>query len=1155
MNKEYAIKLIKDLFENSFSKDKYSFFLKNLLNHFEEDNFTYSEKYIPKIYLKNVTSIERIGRYLDNNKKKVDLLIVNLIKDYSLENARSLQRNIIAWYLNGGIGGDLKDAALVAFINPTNPDWRFSFVKMEYKFEKKENGSVRIMEQYTPSKRYSFLVGPSEASHTAQSRLLPIILNDQIDPVLEEIEEIFSVEKVTKDFFEQYKKLFLNLVDEFSENIEFQEKVVKENRLEVSDFVKKLMGQIVFLYFLQKKGWLGVKQGESWGTGDKKFMHNLFNKQYCDYENYFNDILEPLFYDTLNKKDRGNNTVTGDQSYSKYFNCRIPYLNGGLFTPAYDWENTKIFINNKFFNDIYNVFDTFNFTVYESDPIETEVAVDPEMLGKVFENLLEIKDRKSKGAFYTPREIVHYMCKESLINYLISNSNFPEDRIRKLMISKDQEIALSEERLELIEANIELKEIANNINMLLKNVKICDPAVGSGAFPMGLLKEISSTRFFLNKHFLKEKNKLNNFLTEYDIKKETLENCIYGVDIDSGAVEIARLRFWLSLVVEHSIEDIEPLPNLDYKIMQGNSLIELYSPLLIAKSTDDKRNELLQELTISRMEYFNLSDTLEKRNKRDEINLLIRNIVNYDKVKQKETKWKNIQLMRSQMGLFNDKQNEQQLSFSDLNSKEINKELAEYTELERISNTEHFEWHLNFNDVFENGGFDILIANPPYIKEYVNKDAFNGLRNSPYYQGKMDLWYFFICRGSELIKENTGIITFIAQNNWTTSFGASKMRNKIIKDTQIINLIDFNNYKVFEAGIQTMVMMFKKYTELDIYVFDYRRLMGEESELKDLIKVLSKNESKNIEYLTPLINRDQLVNKKLTFSNSKIELILDKLIAKNNFNLDSNEEVAQGIVYPQDRINKASLEILGKNYKLGDGIFVLSAYEKKNLNFTEKELQLIKPVYTTKELFKWYGKKDNSDWAIYTDSRFKNLKSIYEFPNIKKHLDQFNKVITSDNKPYGLHRARDEKFFVGEKIIAVRKCSMPTFTYVDFDSYVSATFYIIKTKRINQKYLVAILNSKIIAFWLKHKGKMQGGNYQIDKEPIIELPIFIASNEDQRILIKLVDEIIKIYKDVNKSDEALKTIQLHENEINRVVYKLYDLKDEDKQEIEDDLKR
>jgi adenine-specific DNA-methyltransferase len=555
------------------------------------------------------------------------------------------------------------------------------------------------------------------------------------------------------------------------------------------------------------------------------------------------------------------------------------------------------------------------------------------------------------------------------------------------------------------------------------------------------------------------------------------------------------------------------------------------------------------------MEYFNLSDTLEKRNKRDEINLLIRNIVNYDKVKQKETKWKNIQLMRSQMGLFNDKQNEQQLSFSDLNSKEINKELAEYTELERISNTEHFEWHLNFNDVFENGGFDILIANPPYIKEYVNKDAFNGLRNSPYYQGKMDLWYFFICRGSELIKENTGIITFIAQNNWTTSFGASKMRNKIIKDTQIINLIDFNNYKVFEAGIQTMVMMFKKYTELDIYVFDYRRLMGEESELKDLIKVLSKNESKNIEYLTPLINRDQLVNKKLTFSNSKIELILDKLIAKNNFNLDSNEEVAQGIVYPQDRINKASLEILGKNYKLGDGIFVLSAYEKKNLNFTEKELQLIKPVYTTKELFKWYGKKDNSDWAIYTDSRFKNLKSIYEFPNIKKHLDQFNKVITSDNKPYGLHRARDEKFFVGEKIIAVRKCSMPTFTYVDFDSYVSATFYIIKTKRINQKYLVAILNSKIIAFWLKHKGKMQGGNYQIDKEPIIELPIFIASNEDQRILIKLVDEIIKIYKDVNKSDEALKTIQLHENEINRVVYKLYDLKDEDKQEIEDDLKR
>jgi hypothetical protein len=343
------------------------------------------------------------------------------------------------------------------------------------------------------------------------------------------------------------------LADEFSKNEEFKDKVAKEHGIEVADFVKKLMGQIVFLYFLQKKGWLGVKLGERWGSGDKRFMHNLFDKQYCEYANFYNDALEPLFYDTLNNKDRGNSTVTNDQSYSRYFRCRIPYLNGGLFTPVYEWETTKICIENKYFKDIFDVFDTFNFTVFESDPIEKEVAVDPEMLGKVFENLLEIKDRRSKGAYYTPREIVHFMCQESLINYLISHSGYSEKRIRNLMIAKDQEITRTEEKLRVIEANSELKDIASKVDSLLRDVKICDPAVGSGAFPMGLLKEISSTRYYLNAHFLKQKNKFNNLLTEYDIKKETLENCIYGVDIDSGAVEIARLRFWLSLVVEHDI--------------------------------------------------------------------------------------------------------------------------------------------------------------------------------------------------------------------------------------------------------------------------------------------------------------------------------------------------------------------------------------------------------------------------------------------------------------------------------------------------------------------------------------------------------------------------------------------------------------------------
>ncbi len=184
------------------------------------------------------------------------------------------------------------------------------------------------------------------------------------------------------------------------------------------------MGQIVFLYFLQKKGWFGVERDKEWGSGSKHFLRELFEKKHGNYKNFFNDILEPLFYEALRLERPGD--------YYSRFNCRIPFLNGGLFDPLgdYDWWNTDILLPNDLFSNnrktkegdigdgILDIFDRYNFTVKEDEPLEKEVAVDPEMLGKVFENLLEVKDRKSKGTYYTPREIVHYMCQESLVNYL-----------------------------------------------------------------------------------------------------------------------------------------------------------------------------------------------------------------------------------------------------------------------------------------------------------------------------------------------------------------------------------------------------------------------------------------------------------------------------------------------------------------------------------------------------------------------------------------------------------------------------------------------------------------------------------------------------------------------------------------------------------------
>ena len=332
-------------------------------------------------------------------------------------------------------------------------------------------------------------------------------------------------------------------------------------------------------------------------------------------------------------------------------------------------------------------------------------------------------------------------------------------------------------------------------------------------------------------------------------------------------------------------------------------------------------------------------------------------------------------------------------------------------EIKAKKNQKAFDFEIYFSEVFQaKQGFDIVIANPPYVKEYINRSAFEGLRKSPYYQGKMDLWYFFACKGIDISKPDTGVIAFIAQNNWVTSFGASKMRNKVIEDTQILNLVDFRDFKVFEAGIQTMVMLFQKNQSLKKYSFDLRRLKGKNLKSEDMISLLDKRDNQNAEYLFPKIHRQKFLNKRLTFSHPKIENILHKLSLSFNFKL-TEKEVACGILCPQDFVNRNSQKILGDEYNIRSGVFVLSKEEKRQISLTKKELGLIKPYYTTKELFRWSGNLKNKEWIIYTDSSFKDPQQIKGYPNIKKHLDQFQKIITSDNKPYGLHRTRKEFFF------------------------------------------------------------------------------------------------------------------------------------------------
>src|SRR3989344_3480812 len=1205
MDKNTATRLIQDVFQNPFNRDRFVTFTKNLFNFLDtEKNFVYRGNFIPDAYKPYINTLERIGKYEDAEENKIDVLIVHLKKEHSIEHARTMQRNFIAWYLGGSRGGKLKDAALVAFYTDNPDDWRFSLVKMDYQIVESSTGKIKTKTELTPARRFSFLVGKNENSHTAQRQLLPTLQDDKNNPLLSDLEKAFNIEVVTQEFFEKYKSLFLDVKDSLDRLIKKDPAIAKDftnKGVDPVDFSKKLLGQIVFLYFLQKKGWFGVGRDDDWCTGPKNFLRLLFEKMIADYKNFFNDILEPLFYEALAKER--------DKDFYSRFNCKIPFLNGGLFDPIsdYDWVHTDILLPDDLFSNhvrtkegdigtgILDIFDRYNFTVKEDEPLEKEVAVDPEMLGKVFENLLEVKDRKSKGAFYTPREIVHYMCQQSLINYLETNTSISREDLEKFIqlgdfaldvIIKEQEQIKKYGRSYIEDKSTIPKSVRENhkeIDRLLKEIKVVDPAVGSGAFPVGMMNEIVKARSILSIYF-KEARK------DYDLKREIIENCLYGVDIESSAVEITKLRFWLSLIVDElDMKNIKPLPNLDHKIMCGNSLLEefegikLFDKKLLGEIKKDNSLEIKrieEELARLYQELGKIHTGKQKdqNGRSKEINREItklqrqRNeIVHGQKIKEdrnqtldeatenriKESQKKLAEHKRLQNEFFNEqnkkKKKELKEEIDRIEWDLIEETLKEQGNEDAIKKLEQYKknkakpfflWKLYFSDVFQrdNPGFDVIIANPPYVKEYVNRYAFDGLRNSPYYQGKMDLWYLFACEGIDLLRKE-GLECFIAPNNWVTSYGASIMRNKVITDTKTLNLLDFGDYKIFDtAGIQTMIMLFQINKTTDNYTFDFRRIIEKNAVFSDVTDLLNHKKTKKNEFFNPLITRENYIGRALTFSNSITEKVLNKILTQSDFKL-TEKEIANGIHHHHGVVNKVRKKILGDRFKIGTGIFVINHHEKNNLNLSKKEIEIIKPSYTTKEIFRYYANPNNKEWVIYTDSKFKNIQEILQYPNLKKHLDQFKEVITSDNKPYGLHRARDEYFFKGEKIIAVRKCTKPTFSYTDFDCYASATFYIIKSERISMKYLTTLLNSKLMEFWLKHKGKMQGNNYQLDKEPLLDLPIKKPSTEDQKQIVRLFEQILIRGRNndyTNNKDIQIK-IKTISKEIDQLVYKLYNL--------------
>ncbi|ECL3224888.1 class I SAM-dependent DNA methyltransferase [Campylobacter coli] len=915
------------------------------------------------------------------------------------------------------------------------------------------------------------------------------------------------------------------------------------------------------------------------------------------------DKLSELFFEVLAKEKS-----TRKKSEFAY----LPYLNSSLFEKQ-SIENTleisslsndlKLFYyKNTVLKDdkcktkkgqvglleyLFEFLDSFDFG---SDDEQSEILSQKELisssvLGNVFEKLNGYKE----GSFYTPSFITSYMCKESITKVVLDKFNAQFD-----LDAKD----ISELRKSL------RKEDKKAQKELLNSIKICDPAVGSGHFLVSALNVMLSIYDELNlfdEEFYLEvqndeilitgrkgefieykrpstpKDKAHLIQQElFHTKKDIIENNLFGVDINPNSCEITKLRLWIELL-KHSFyqsfddenyHDLKTLPNIDINIKCGNSLVSYFEtgkslshyPNIKERMSKYKRivkdykEGFYTDKNLIAKEIKNLQESFKNFCLKDKFNKEIKQLTNG--ANEYSKKYGDFLADEHHDEKFKSFFSKNMFEFS-FDEKVAIKEFAnlkkEYDNIFNLESNHPFEWRFEFPEILDDDGnfkgFDLIIGNPPYIKEAENKELFTNTKKLRTYQGKMDIWYHFVGRGFDILKNN-GYLAFIATNNWVTNSGAKKLRNIVLEESQILSLVDFSSFMVFDsASIQTMIMSFQKTKPPKNYEFHFAKITTQTPIYEDALSLLKNEKTQNNEILKINLTPKKFIDKTLNFTKSDYEELFNKIQKYGKFYLEE-KEVANGIHPHYDFINNRINSNHNFAFKIGQGIFGLSEEEKEKLKLTKLENNLVKPYYDTQNFLKFFFKKNNHQWLIYTNSSFKNPNSMDDYPNLKKHLDKFQNVITSDNKPYGLHRARDEKFFTGSpRIVALRKCvGEPKFSYVDFDCYVSATFYVIKTQRINVKYLTAILNSKLIAFWLKHKGKMQGNNYQIDKEPLLNIPIVTINSKNQKIadeLINLVDEILK----AKEQDKNANTQEL-ENKINSLVYKLYNLTEDEIKIIE-----
>ena len=958
---------------------------------------------------------------------------------YEMEDGSVLRRkvglrNLIRPYLGYGF-----DAALAVFNDGTN--WRLSLI-------------CDLKEDATSTKRFTYVFGDEKAFYKT-----PILRFESLRTKANEFLEIkkaFSVEALSDDFFDEYRKQYAEFV-KFLTGKEYVKKgnkwveqetgepdaqyftSFKEDDKLVRDYIKKMMGRIVFLYFLQSKGWL---------AGNLHYMHDLFYDASDEVKGDFLDkVLEPMFFGLLNTRpeDRSSAPLVNGVGVKYIPNAgEIPYLNGGLFQQEKIDEVESVFPAGMF-QSLFDFFDSYNFTIDENDPNDAEVGVDPEMLGKIFENLLE--DNKDKGAFYTPKEIVRYMCQESLTAYLQTGIEDVEvkEHIANFVKTNDVE--------KLGGAS---SELAMSIDRKLIDVKICDPAIGSGAFPMGLLRELYACRKSIE--IFEEDNAA-------DIKRHIIQNNIYGVDIEKGAVDIARLRFWLALIIDE--KEPMPLPNLDFKIMQGNSLLESYKgvdldvtskKLKTGKDTKKTRGVLslgfeetdvqktIQDLVKS---YFSITDHTLRAQRRQQIDKYVKD---YIKI-----------------------------------CAEGNHEVQDAVDELEIPNDQFFLWHTYFADVFEQGGFDIVIGNPPYgvsIKDDYRKAVVASWGNVPDYE----IYYYFIVLAAPLLKEK-GIMSYIIPNTFLFNTFAKHFREMLVEKWNVLEILDCTKFPIFESAVvRNAINLFQKDSEGSKQV-GYRN-------------------TANVTSFSDLLEREREF------------MTVESLLAMNQnwglaFYLGANDiKVINQI--------SSSIDSICNHYDVSQGYI----------------------PYRKSDLIKIYGKEEGE--RIVKERLWHSLQPLdntYIQEIYGRDITKYSYHSTGEYVKYGKHLACyvDLKFFNSSRLL-VREITNPQIIaclldelFVNDPQLISV---IVRDERYSLEFLWGILNSKLATYYhFHHSPKATKGAFpKILVQDIKGFPLPIASNEQISSLGKVSKKVLT----KKKSNLSTDTSAL-ENQIDFLVYHLYGL--------------